>query len=518
MIADVLSMVTSALSIAATYFLHSTLFIGGVWLLLRFRPAISQVARELLWKSALVAGVASTCAQSLLLPANPLRDLSFVLPLAPPAAEHAGIAKAAPNFDRTMADRASIEGAYDEWLSDWSNDSIEAEPQPLRAVKTVDFHRAPPVSAAGADLSGTTVASRSQSKPATGTSSLLVTIVALATASIAYGSCRYVAQYFALRRKLAGTSEMTEGVARRLLDDLIRFVPRGRAVTLLAGPECAEPIAFGLFRWTIVLPVRAECELSEDELRSLLAHELAHLVRGDAWWLLCCRVVCAVCGFQPLNDLARREWQRAAEFLCDGWAVSRTGNRLALARCLTEVAGWRWQSPDCAATLAATGRRNGLADRIESLIQEEPAVDIHGDRRLRFHLTWTMALALAGIVCLGPRIRLFAALPDSNNTTGIITEADLSEIDSSTEKSSLPIEGSETARLIQSLDAELKGLESELAALRPLLAKTESAPAARRLADRLEKSLEQFRQRREMLSQARVIPPAAGQSERVHRE
>jgi len=73
-----------------------------------------------------------------------------------------------------------------------------------------------------------------------------------------------------------------------------------------------------------------------------------------------------------------------------------------------------------------------------------------------------MALALAGIVCLGPRIRLFAALPDLNETNDIRTEADLSEIVSSPEKSSLSIEGSETARLIRSLDAELKGRKARL--------------------------------------------------------
>lgn len=507
MIANVLSMVTSTLSIAATYFVHSTLFIGSVWILVRLRPAISQAARELLWKSALIAGVASTCAQSLLLPANSLRDLSFVLPLAPAAVDQARTSNSAVDFARTV-DRSLVEGAYDEWLSDWASDSSDSEADPAQLLGTIEYHAASPVRQARGPVA-ITGALRSESRATGGTSGLIVTIVALATASIAFGSCRYMAQYFALRRKLAGTSEMTEGIARRLLDELIRFVPRGRPVTLLAGPACAEPIAFGLFRWTIVLPVRAECELTEDELRSLLAHELAHLVRGDAWWLLGSRLVCAIGGFQPLNDLARREWQRAAEFLCDSWAVSRTGNRLALARCLTEVAGWRWQSPDCAASLAATGRRNGLADRIESLIHEEPVVDAGGDRRLRFHLGWMMTLSLVGIVCAGPRIRLFAGLPESKVDISSRSELKNLETDLPTNEFSATPEELETVRLIRTLDAELEGLESELADLSPLLAQPESSPAARRLADRLEKSLDQFRRRREVLSRASVTPPAA---------
>ena len=81
-----------------------------------------------------------------------------------------------------------------------------------------------------------------------------------------------------------------------------------------------------------MLPERAVKDLCEDELRALLAHELAHLVRGDSSWLCISRVVCSCLAFQPLNHLARREWQRAAEFLCDNWAVSRTQTPLALAR------------------------------------------------------------------------------------------------------------------------------------------------------------------------------------------
>src|SRR5437879_8786015 len=154
-----------------------------------------------------------------------------------------------------------------------------------------------------------------------------------------------------------------------MLDELCRMVPRARAIRLLAAPDDPEPAAFGINRWTIVLPERAVKELPEDELRALLAHELAHLVRGDSIWLCISRVICSCLAFQPLNHLARREWQRAAEILCDHWAVGRTGTPLALARCLTVVAGWRLSGRASAALLAATGRKSGLADRIERLVE-----------------------------------------------------------------------------------------------------------------------------------------------------
>src|SRR5262249_23921782 len=160
-----------------------------------------------------------------------------------------------------------------------------------------------------------------------------------------------------------------------LLDGLCRMLPRAPDVQLLSAPDDPEPAAFGLARWTIDLPQRAVRDLSKDELRSLLAHELAHLVRGDSLWLCVSRLICSCLAFQPLNQLARREWQRAAEFLCDSWAVSRTGTPLALARCLAEVAGWRLSGKPSAALLTATGRKSGLADRIERLVETSNPVD-----------------------------------------------------------------------------------------------------------------------------------------------
>ena len=498
MIAEILALLTSALAVVATYLVHSTLLIGGIWLFVRLHPTVSQLVRELLWKAALVAGVASTSAQLLLVPANSFGDFSFVLPLSAAAGEPAD--HSASKANDLIATGSLNREAYVEWVAEVSVPKGAAMgPADSAAARASLASSELPQRAA--NPGGISKAPRATSRPASG-AIVLISLLAMAASAILVGALRYATQFYSLRRKLAGASEMTEGAARRLLDDLLRYVPRGRSVTLLASPGCSEPMAFGLFRWTIVLPVRAECELTQDELRSLLAHELAHLVRGDAWWLLASRFVCALGGFQPLNHLARREWQRAAEFLCDAWAVSRTGNRLALARCLTEVAGWRWQQADCAATLAATGRRNGLADRIETLIHNEPTIDLRADRKARLHLTWMMALVLGGLVWAGPRVRL-AAAPQATRekdrassqeaVIGTTSLAETTFTDSA--------EASETLRLIQELDADLKGLETELASLAPLLNRSDYQPAARKLAAGLEESVNDFRRRRALLVQ-----------------
>src|SRR5262249_28674531 len=71
---------------------------------------------------------------------------------------------------------------------------------------------------------------------------------------IASGLASCLRQTLSLRRKLAGCTVIGSGPARRLLDELRRSVPRAPDVRILSAPGDVEPAAFGLSRWTIVLP------------------------------------------------------------------------------------------------------------------------------------------------------------------------------------------------------------------------------------------------------------------------
>jgi hypothetical protein len=244
---------------------------------------------------------------------------------------------------------------------------------------------------------------------------------------------------------------------------------------------------------------------------------LAHLVRGDSLWLGISRAVCSCLAFQPLNHLARREWQRAAEFLCDRWAVDRTGTPLALARCLAEVAGWRLAACRSNATLAATGRKTGLVDRIEVLLDarqpREPGATRHS-------LPLAVAgLLLAVLIWCAPVVRFATAgsaqaadgpttvpAPELAKVSDNLAAVDFDELrvnelrdtSSAAGEPDLPAK-SDVLALLANLDEGIVGLEQELAALEPLLRRQQDLPAARQLADRLQNDLLHLKQRRESL-------------------
>src|SRR5260221_5744411 len=73
---DFAAVVLGVGSWGATYLLHSSCLLAGVWVLLKMRPAAGHALRESLWKMALVGGVVTASLQILLSPPGPFREFT----------------------------------------------------------------------------------------------------------------------------------------------------------------------------------------------------------------------------------------------------------------------------------------------------------------------------------------------------------------------------------------------------------------------------------------------------------
>src|SRR5262249_14358926 len=84
-------------------------------------------------------------------------------------------------------------------------------------------------------------------------------------------------------------------------------------------PGAVAPMVWSLGRAAVYFPAELLRRLSATQRASLVAHELAHLRRGDHWvrWLEL--AVVAAYWWCPLAWFARRELQRAEEECCDAW-------------------------------------------------------------------------------------------------------------------------------------------------------------------------------------------------------
>ncbi|MDP9348290.1 MAG: M56 family metallopeptidase, partial [Gemmatimonadota bacterium] len=174
-----------------------------------------------------------------------------------------------------------------------------------------------------------------------------------------------------LKRMLRARSVVADPSLRAMLDDLRERAGVGRTVLLTQTERLHTPFATG--SGEICLPTRVVRDLDGEQRRSILAHELAHLLRRDPRWFTCLAMIERVLFFQPLNRVARRRVQESAEFLCDDWAARQVGG-LALARCLTEVASWNVAPPQAFAMAGMAGS-GPLTRRVERLLSPAAGTD-----------------------------------------------------------------------------------------------------------------------------------------------
>jgi beta-lactamase regulating signal transducer with metallopeptidase domain len=383
---DVRLIAVAMLTFVTTYWLHSTLLLAATWIFVRACRVRSEVLRECLWKTAAVLTLITA-------------PLELTFHHSQPIAQIALDRLCGTGAPAVMNNGAELTEPSPTWAG------------PVQVAPVVTVTQAPPKKPLdvgplpiAVTHTGLEVAEQSLLVPRPASRPSLPKPpwpVALAWAAglvglfLGGGVVRMAGQSLCFHRRLR-SARVAGSPLREMLADVLRRMKVARRVRLLSSASCGQPAAFGLFRWTIVLPEQGVQELAEDELAALFAHEIAHLVRGDARWLWICRLLCSCFSFQPLNFVVRKELRKSAEILCDEWAVRRSVNPFALARCLTRVAEWDQRSLPWSEVLAATSGRSSLADRVERLVAGA-AVDDPWNTQRRRRMLGAAALAVAFI-------------------------------------------------------------------------------------------------------------------------
>lgn len=207
---------------------------------------------------------------------------------------------------------------------------------------------------------------------------------------VAWAGTRFVVSAIRLRRLLADRRDVLEDPLLEAFLGLCELGGVRRRVRLSASGRIRSPIA--LWRREIVVPERALDRLGAEQQRAMLAHELAHVIRGDSRWLALAALFEAVFFFQPLNRVARRGLHETAEVLCDDWAVRHTGEPQPLASCLAEVASWsRGRQPF---SLVASMAGKQVVRRVQRLLSDD-TVRAGPDRP-----AWRIGLVLGILVAM----------------------------------------------------------------------------------------------------------------------
>lgn len=172
-------------------------------------------------------------------------------------------------------------------------------------------------------------------------------------------SLRTAGGFLLLERNRRRQSIPVNGELLEVCRELQRRLGLTRVIDFCECHWLSAPAVIGWFRPVIFLPVSALTGLSEEQLRLVIVHELAHIRRFDPFVNVFQVCVETLLFYHPGVWWLNRKIRSEREHCCDEVAVSVCGNAVEYARALTMMEEWR-----SAPALAMAANRGPLTERI----------------------------------------------------------------------------------------------------------------------------------------------------------
>src|SRR6266852_30689 len=180
---------------------------------------------------------------------------------------------------------------------------------------------------------------------------------------VAFFSLRTAGGFLLLERQQRKLSIAVNGRLLEICRALQNRLGLNRAIRFCECQWLEAPAVIGWFRPVVLLPITALTGLSEDQLQSVIAHELAHIKRLDAFVNVFQVCVETLLFYHPAVWWMNKRIRAEREHCCDDMAVALCGNAVEYARALTLMEEWR-----TAPALAMAANRGPLSERIVHLL------------------------------------------------------------------------------------------------------------------------------------------------------
>jgi beta-lactamase regulating signal transducer with metallopeptidase domain len=214
--------------------------------------------------------------------------------------------------------------------------------------------------------------------------------------------------------QLRRTGTPAEAGLVRVVSGLVDRMGVSRVVRVLISPLADTPSVVGWLRPVILIPPACLMGLTAEQLETVIAHELAHILRHDYLVNMLQSVVEALLFYHPAVWWISARIRRERELCCDDMVVASCGDALGYARALTSLERLRVGQQ----TLALGSTDGALSYRVRRLLG-----DVVTDRQGPSRMAGILVLCL-GIVCLAlpvSRARLQAQPMPANAWSGIET-------------------------------------------------------------------------------------------------
>jgi len=213
------------------------------------------------------------------------------------------------------------------------------------------------------------------------------------------------------------TRKIVSGLPRLKQDRLIPTIDAAMGVfgrdhlpDIYASKVARSPQTVGLFAPCIVLPPDLCENATEEELKSILIHEMSHISHKDQWTGLLQRIIGTFFWWNPLAYGLSADFSNEREYVCDIYA-SRHGNPKAFANCLLQLARDAQSVKALPTAICAITSTGFLEKRIHKIIS--------GGQIMKTRLSTTTSLihVLISIVVVGLLFSVNLTMADEPSTS-----------------------------------------------------------------------------------------------------
>lgn len=183
-----------------------------------------------------------------------------------------------------------------------------------------------------------------------------------------------------------------------------------RQTKLYVSAALTAPAAIGFFRPAIVFPASLIRELSPEEMRLILLHELAHLSRWDDWTNLAQKLVKAVFFFHPGIWWLENRLALEREMACDDIVLAHTRSPKTYASFLVTFTEKVQRTRTMALVQGLLSRLSQMSARVGEIL--DPAIPVrHSARKPLIAFSTALFAVALGVAPRIPQIVTFRAHP-----------------------------------------------------------------------------------------------------------
>jgi TonB family protein len=191
-----------------------------------------------------------------------------------------------------------------------------------------------------------------------------------------------------------------------VLQDINRTFGFRKKPRFFISPILTSPVSMGIRTPLVVLPASLYQSISDDELRAILLHELAHIYNYDHVLGLLQRLVKALYWWNPLVHRLSNTMSVAREEVSDNYAISGMESAANYATLLVGLIEKTSLINSMPCTAGMETPFESLKTRIRNIVSKERDMRVKADKGMVSAVVFA-ALLMCGLVGVGSQVKLF---------------------------------------------------------------------------------------------------------------